>query len=351
MMRDAGHREKVELALALEMSETTPVNNFSNITATRSAGLKLADLRWDATLSAKVALRFSKMTRSDFVKPALDNQALFLDVGVNVKQPNDNYGRVIEDLCKTPEDVDKLELYDPFEPRECPRFTAAFVDKVAMVNKTMEEDYVLCGFSWGPFSTAGYLRGVEALLMDTYQDPELIHKLVSKSAEWTGNIQRRFADAGATVFWMADPTASEDMISKDMFKEFVYDSYAGMVQEMKKGFDLPFFLHMCGDTVETMTLLPELGVDCFSVDSKVDIGVAKKLIGDKIAIHGNVRPIKTILNGTPAEVTRESMACIEKAGLDGGFILAPGCDAPRDSPDANLIAMGSAAVDFWKNRK
>lgn len=350
-MRDAGHREKVELALALKSSETTPVNNFSNITATRSAGLKLADLRWDAGLAAKVALRFSKLTRSDFVKPALDNQALFLDMGLSVKQPDNDYGRVIDNLCKTGEDIDKLELYDPFVPRECPRFTTAFVDKIAMVNKQMEEDYVLCGFSWGPFSTAGYLRGVENLLMDTYQAPDLIHKLVRKSAAWTGRIQERFASAGATVFWMADPTASEDMISKDMFKEFVYEPYAGMVRRMKKDHHLPFFLHMCGDTVETMTLLPELGVDCFSVDAKVDIGMAKKLIGSKIAVHGNVHPIKTILDGTPADVTRESMACIEKAGLDGGFILAPGCDAPRDSPDANLIAMGNAAADFWKNRR
>jgi uroporphyrinogen decarboxylase len=350
-MRNAGHREKVELALELEMSETTPVNNFSNITATRSAGYKIADLRWDATLSAQVALRFSKLTRSDFVKPALDNQAMFLDAGAKVKMPDDNYGRVIEDLCKTPEDVDKLDLYDPFVPRECPRFTTAFVDKITMVSKMMEEDYVLCGFSWGPFSTAGYLRGIEALLMDTYQDPGLIHKLVKKSAAWTGRIQERFADAGATVYWMADPTASEDMISKDMFKEFVYDPYASMIRGMKKNYHAPFFLHMCGDTVETMTLLPELGVDCFSVDAKVDIGVAKKLIGDKIAIHGNVHPIRTMLNGTAADVTRESKTCIEKAGLNGGFILAPGCDAPRDSPDANLIAMGNAAVDFWKGRK
>ena len=58
-----------------------------------------------------------------------------------------------------------------------------------------------------------------------------------------------------------------------------------------------------------------------------------------------------MLNGTPADVTRESLACIEKAGLNGGFILAPGCDTPRDCADANLIAMGNAAVDFWKGRK
>ncbi|MDW5563754.1 MAG: uroporphyrinogen decarboxylase family protein [Methanomassiliicoccus sp.] len=350
-MRDAGHREKVELALALERSETTPVNNFSNSTATRSAGYRIADLRWDATLSARVALRFSELTHSDFVKPALDNQAMFLDLGVSVKQPDDNYGRVVDDLCKTPEDVDRLALYDPFEPRQCPKFTAAFVDKIAMVNRTMEEDYVICGFSWGPFSAAGYLRGVEALLMDTYQDPGLIHKLVKKAAAWTGRIQQRFAEAGATVFWMADPTASEDMISKDMFKEYVFDPYAAMVRDMKRAYDLPFFLHICGDTVETMTVLPELGVDCFSVDAKVDIGVAKKLIGDKIAIHGNVHPIQTMLNGSPADVTRDSMMCIEKAGLDGGFILAPGCDTPRDTPDANVIALGDAGTDFWNKRK
>ena len=32
---------------------------------------------------------------------------------------------------------------------------------------------------------------------------------------------------------------------------------------------------------------------------------------------------------------------------DGGFILAPGCETPISSPDANVIAMGEAGTDYW----
>lgn len=50
------------------------------------------------------------------------------------------------------------------------------------------------------------------------------------------------------------------------------------------------------------------------------------------------------------DVRRESYECIEKAGLDGGFILSSGCEIPRDTPDANTMAMGLAGMEFWKGR-
>ncbi len=99
-MKDKGHRERVELTLKLTRSDVTPVNNFSNITAARSAGLNTADVRWGLGASVGAVLRYAKLTNSDLVKPALDNQALFLDVGAEVKQPDDNYGRVTVDLLK-----------------------------------------------------------------------------------------------------------------------------------------------------------------------------------------------------------------------------------------------------------
>ena len=157
-------------------------------------------------------------------------------------------------------------------------------------------------------------------------------------------------DCGATVMWMSDPTASQDLISPDEYRRFELGPVAEVIRRVKDFADVPVMIHMCGETTDTMRLLPDIGVDCFSCDTAVDLAVAKANIGDRMALMGNVAPVNTLMQGTPEDVRRESYECIEKAGLDGGFILSSGCEIPRDTPDENTIAMGLAGSGFWKDR-
>lgn len=347
MVQDLGHRTQVEMALKFEKPYRTPVQNFSNITAVHSGGYQFADARYNSVLSAKLALRFAKMTQSDFVKPALDTNGLLIDTGLDIKQPDDNYGRVMTHMINEPEDVDKLELYDPFNPKECPYFTKGFVENIKAVATTMDEDFHVLGMSWGPFTTAAHIRGAENIMMDINFDQGLVHKLVSKTAKFCEEVQLRCIDAGSTALWMSDPTASEDMISKDMYKEFAFDGTKQLCHSVKSKAKVPVFVHMCGDTIETMQLMPDVGVDCFSCDSKVDIASARKNVGKRLALMGNINPVKVLWQGTPETVRNASFKCIEDAGQDGGLILAPGCESPRDCSNENMIAMGMAGIDYW----
>jgi uroporphyrinogen decarboxylase len=348
MMKDMGHRSRVELALKLKEPDHVPVNNFANITPVKSANSTMGKVRFDAEKSAEMALRYARMTHSDFVFPQMDINMMYADLGIEVKQPDDNYSSVISELIKDPEDLDRMELYDAFDNRVCPNFVRAIVNKVSAVVERADEDYHIAGISWGPFTVAGHLRGTEKLMMDTFADPEFVSKLVKKTAKWAGSLEKRCMQAGATHFWMPDPTSSEDLVSADTYKQFVYEPVKAMIHDLKMEYKAPFIMHICGDTTNTMKLLPEVGVDCFSVDHKVDIAKAKKAIGKKIAIMGNVHPIEIALNGTPANVTKASIACIEKAGKGGGLILSTGCETPMDCPDANIIAMGKAALEHGK---
>jgi len=347
-MKDKGHRQRVELALRHEEPDHVPVHNFANITPMKSAGLSMGEIRFDAKRSAEVALRYAKMTHSDFVFPQLDINMIYKDLGVEVKLPDDNYSSVISDLIKEPEDLDKMHFYNPFDAKTCPNFMHAIVDKVEMTANTADEDFHIAGISWGPFTMAGHLRGTEKLMMDTFAEPEFVVKLVKKTAKFAGQLEKRCMQAGATHIWMPDPTASEDMVSADVYKQFVFEPAKAMIHDLKREYKVPFIMHICGDTTNTMKLLPEIGVDCFSVDHKVDIAMAKQAVGKKMAIMGNVHPIEAALNGTPEIVTRSSLACIQKAGMGGGFILSTGCETPRDCPDENLVAMGKAALEHGK---
>ncbi|AIZ56261.1 uroporphyrinogen-III decarboxylase [Candidatus Methanoplasma termitum] len=349
-MKDAGHRESVRSALKHERGDRIPVNNFALVTAARSAGYTVEQARKDPKISAKVSIDYSIKTLSDFVKPVLDSQVPFADLGMDVRFPEDDYGYIKSHPVKDPEDIDKLALFDPNAAKECPMFTKVIVEGLRETSRMLEEDLHICGLSWGPITTAGYLMGTEEMIMMALMEPDMVKKLMVKVAPFVAEMQRTMIDAGATVMWMADPTSSGDLLSPSMFKEFSYLGLKEVIPTVKKEKDVPSFLHICGNTLEIMPMLPELKVDCFSFDHAVDPGKAKKLAGKKMALMGNIDPVKYIMSGNPAEIKDECRRIIDLAGRDGGFILSPGCETPISSPDVNVRAMGQAGQDYWKHR-
>lgn len=348
-VKDCGHRAAVEAALNHERYERTPVNNFALVTAARSAGIIVDDARWHPEVSAQVSIEYALKTHSDFVKPVLDSQIPFADLGMDVKFPADDYGSVKSSPIKTAGDVDDLAYFDPSAAKECPNFTKVIVGGIEETAKQLKEDLHICGLSWGPITTAGYMMGTEnMLLMTMLEGEDTVKKLIDKTADFVLAQQLVMIDAGATVMWMADPTSSEDLISPDMFCSLSKGALKTVIKGTKKRYDVSAYLHICGNTADIMKVLPETGCDCFSFDHAVDIGKAKKAAGKKMAIMGNIDPVGMIYQSTPEKITEHCFGMIDVAGREGGYILAPGCETPQASPDANVIAMGLAGRDYWK---
>ncbi len=349
-MKDCGHRAAVEAALHYEQGERTPVNNFALVTAARSAGIKVKDARYTPDVSAKVSIDYALKTGSDFVKPVLDSQVPFADLGMDVRFPDDDYGSVRTAVVHDAEDVDSLAFFDPARASECPLFTKCILESLEVCASALPEDLHICGLSWGPITTAGYLMGVEDMLMMTFTDEDLVKKLVKKAASFVTAQQLAMADAGATVMWMADPTSSEDIISPDMFGPYSGEAIRSTIAAVKKKTGQLAFLHICGKTTEIIPEIAATGADCFSFDHAVDIGEAVAAAGGKLPLMGNIDPVKYMLMGTPAQITAESYRLIDAAGRHGGYILAPGCETPIGAPDANVEALGRAGRDYWQRQ-
>ena len=95
-------------------------------------------------------------------------------------------------------------------------------------------------------------------------------------------------------------------------------------------------------------VLADTGVNGISVDHLVDVSVAKREVGNRVCIIGNIDPVGTLLLGTPEKVLKESRQCIEEAGQGGGFVLAPGCGVPPNSPPKNMAMMGEAVARYGR---
>lgn len=347
-MLDAGHRAAVEAALNFEDCGRTPVNNFAVVTAARYAGITVDEARRHPDISAKVAVDYALATESDFVKPVLDSQVVLQDLGMDVRFPEDDYGSVPGHIVETAEDLDKVHVFDPSNASECPGFSNSILAALEETSRILPEDLHICGLSWGPFSTAGYVMGAENMIFATLVDQDLVKKVVSRTTELVSVMERAMIDRGATVMWMADPTSSGDLISPDMFDVFAKDGITRVVSDVRKDYDAPNFVHICGNTLGIVSHVKDTGADCLSFDHAVDPAKAREAARKDLALMGNVDPVKLIMSGTPEQVADQSYRIIEAAGYDGGLVLAPGCETPISSPFENVLAMGKAGRTFWK---
>jgi uroporphyrinogen-III decarboxylase len=77
---------------------------------------------------------------------------------------------------------------------------------------------------------------------------------------------------------------------------------------------------------------------------QTDMALAKKILGDKFTIQGNV-PSSLIVTGSPVDVKAYCQKLIETCRNGGGYIMAAGCVAENPKLD-NLQAMMAAIKEY-----
>ena len=120
----------------------------------------------------------------------------------------------------------------------------------------------------GPFTIAGYLRGVERLLRDIYREEENVHILmryVTDSCKvWVDTVAG--LDVGIS---MADPLASPSILNPKKYAKLVYPYTKEIVDYVYEKTGKKPGLHMCGNTV---AIWPYLKLSSFiKVCSKTEV--------------------------------------------------------------------------------
>lgn len=237
-------------------------------------------------------------------------------------------------LINSPEDLDDLKIEDVDTNEVINNIREA----TRVVEREIGDHYLVTTTCWGPFTKAANLRGVEALMRDVFKNPGLVREVVDFSRILLERFYEPLIDDGTLeVISVADPTASGDLISKKQFVEFALPALKKFVKGMDKR-GVKTLLHVCGNTSDKLHEVASSKAACFSLDHKVDLAMAKAELAGEICVAGNVNPVAVLNNGTPAEVRKAAIDCIEKAAKGGGYVLMPGCDIPPTVPLENIRA-------------
>ncbi len=213
-------------------------------------------------------------------------------------------------------------------------------------------DFYMVGGMWGYdlFTRAPYLRGVERLLEDLYAEPEYVNELFDKLTEFYLGLVDEWFKVGADCILYSDELGLSNslMLSPALFKSMLKGRYKDIFDFChKKGMDVWF--HTCGHIEPLIPDLIECGVDILHNVQDVcndRVKIAKEYRG-KVWFSTSPSGLKTLRNGTPEDVARETKWLIENLGTeDGGFIVCDESTIFPDIPFENIEAMFKTAKEY-----
>lgn len=263
-------------------------------------------------------------------------------LGCKVEWPEEGGPAIREYIVKAPEDVEKLEVPDLFEH---PITLKALREYEYMKKKTTEFDVNFGNAGIGPFDMAAQLRGVTQLMADLYLRPKMAHKLLS----FTTKVVIKWLKAqdevinGFIGFKVGDDLPGQ--LSLRHFELFALPSLEKVFKAFKGRIGI---YHNDSDTTHLLEAIPRTGAKVFHFGFEVDAGEAKRRIGDKMCLLGNVPPLEVLAKGTPFDVKLACKKCILRAAPHGGYVLSAGGELVRGTPPENIEAMVKAAKEYGR---
>ena len=245
-----------------------------------------------------------------------------------------------------PENLDSMEMPDVRKAGILP--IAMEVSRLQAQNR---ESLVMVQTS-GPWAVACSIFGMMNMVRWVLRNPDLVHKILRKVLPFSISILAYWVEtfgADHVLPWIGgSASASNSIISPKVFADF-FLPYMKELYEAAHHINIKhIFIHICGKQKKNLPYWGELNFGdpgILSFGKEVDLETAGKLFPKDI-IMGNI-DTKMLVLGTPEEVYDATKVTIEKGKTcPGGFILAPGCELPLQTPEKNLWAMMQAVSDY-----
>jgi hypothetical protein len=202
------------------------------------------------------------------------------------------------------------------------------------------------GLAKAPFDTLGdTLRGTQQIMMDIFRRPDKVQAAMERLVPLVIDSAVAAADFSNTpMIFFPLHKGADGFMSVKQFETFYWPTLKKILLALADEGILPvlFAEGSYNQRLDSIQDLPRGSVAWYF--DQTDIFRAKKEIGDKYAIIGNV-PTSLLMTGKPQDVKAHCRKLIETCGKGGGYILAGGANIDEGNPE-NLRAMMAAAKEY-----
>jgi len=219
-------------------------------------------------------------------------------------------------------------------------------DAIALTRKSLAGKVPLIGFSGSPFTLACYMieggasddfRRVKTML---YSRPELLHHVLAINARAVTAYLNAQIDAGAQAVMLFDTWGGA--LSDAAFLEFSlrYSRDAlSTVRREHAGRVVPRILFTKGGGL-WLEAMADAGVDALGIDWQTPLGEARRRVGNRVALQGNLDPMA--LFGTPQAIEREVERVLASYGKGPGHVFNLGHGVSQHTPPEHVQALVEA---------
>ena len=214
-------------------------------------------------------------------------------------------------------DADAVRRLREFDPERETRFVG---DAIRAICKEAGPNVPVIGFAAAPWTLACYMiegrtRGDISLAKQMLRDePAVMRELLERIARATSGYLNSQIAAGAAVVQLFDTWAGE--LTTEQYDAFELPATQMVLQELGHA-NVPKILFAKGSS-RHLESLGKSGADVLGVDWNTDLAEARRKLGRRMALQGNVDP--NILLGPVEEIRRAAREAIEKTG-GAGHIL------------------------------
>jgi uroporphyrinogen decarboxylase len=176
----------------------------------------------------------------------------------------------------------------------------------------------------GAFDEASHWRGMQSLIMDIFDRPQWVHRLMGLCSDYTVRLVQRLASTGLHSLMIAESSAGVG-ISPKMFREFI-QPYDRRIADTCRQADILTSLHICGRSSALLESMADTGADAIeplvpvACAGDTDLADAKRRVGHRVSLMGGFNP-QVLTEGTADDVRIETSKCLEAAARGGGYIL------------------------------
>ena len=228
-------------------------------------------------------------------------------------------GPLFDKPVRTEADVKNLFVPDPEGELKY------VMDAVRTIRRELDGRVPLIGFSGSPWTLATYMvegggskeySKVKAMMFDR---PDLMHKLLDTVAQSVTSYLNAQIAAGAQAVQIFDTWGG--VLTPRDYKEFslryMEQIISGLTRE-SEGRKVPVILFTKGGG-QWLEAMAATGCDALGLDWTTDIGDARRRVGNKVALQGNMDP--STLYASPERIRAEVATILENYGTGTGHVF------------------------------
>jgi uroporphyrinogen decarboxylase len=225
-------------------------------------------------------------------------------------------GPVLANPIRDAAAISKLRAFDPEQE------TRFLCDALRLLRRSLAPSVPILGFAGAPWTLACYMvegrskDGFSSAKQFFYSEPATFARLLDTIAANTARYLQAQIAAGASAVQLFDTWAGELTLTD--FRAAALPTTQRIIREVKATCPrVPVILYSKG-TSHLLDALAETGADALSLDWRIDLADARRRLGPRLVLQGNVDPC--VLLGPPDGIRQAVSAAIEKTGGQGHIL-------------------------------